>query len=48
MSDNTWKDENLEYISKLRTSQYKKILICDQFKINKTQRGGLNQTYTTI
>jgi hypothetical protein len=48
MSDNTWKDENLEYISKLRTSQYKKILICDQFKINETQRGGLNQTYTTI
>jgi hypothetical protein len=45
---NKWQNETLEFISKIRTSQYKKILVCDTFKINETQRGGLNETYTTI
>ena len=38
----------VENIWKLRTSKYKKILICKAFDINETQRGGLNQKFTTI
>ena len=38
----------IEKVWKFRTSKYDKILICDTFDIEKTQRGGFNQYYTTI
>lgn len=41
-------DGHVETIFRLRTSKYSKILICKTFEITKTQRGGLNQTYTNI
>jgi hypothetical protein len=39
---------HIENVWKLRTSKYKKILICKTFNINETQRGGLEQKYTDI
>ena len=33
---------------KKRTEKYNSILICKPFKINETQRGGINQTYLDI
>lgn len=38
----------IEKVWKFRTSKYDKILICDTFDIEKTQRGGFNQFYSTI
>ena len=41
-------ESHVENIWNLRTSKYKKILICKTFNINETQRGGVNQKFTTI
>ena len=44
-------DINFDYIESVwmgRTSSYTNILICKIFTIDETQRGGLNQRYTTI
>jgi hypothetical protein len=41
-------DEHIERIWKMRTSKYKNVLICKTFKIEQTQRGGLNEKYDTI
>jgi hypothetical protein len=41
-------DQHIERIWKMRTSKYSKVLICKLFKIEQTQRGGLNEKYETI
>lgn len=41
-------DNHIENIWKMRTSKYSKLLICKLFKIEETQRGGLNEKYDTI
>ena len=38
----------IENIWKYRTTRYKNILICKQFKIDKTPRGGVDMFYTNI
>lgn len=39
---------HIEAIWKERTSNYEKILVCKEFKIENTQRGGVNMFYDTI
>ena len=41
-------DRCIERIWKLRTSKYKNVLVCKSFKIEKTQRGGVNCFYVDI
>jgi len=41
-------DDHIENVWKLRTSKYNDILICKTFQIDETQRGGLEEKYTTI
>jgi hypothetical protein len=41
-------DQHIERIWKMRTSKYSNVLICKLFKIEQTQRGGLNEKYDTI
>jgi len=41
-------DDYIEHVWKLRTSKYDKNLICKEFQIDKTQRGGVNCCYDTI
>jgi hypothetical protein len=48
INDQNQYDGHIENIWKLRTSKYKKILICKMFNINETQRGGVEEKYTTI
>lgn len=48
INDKNKYDGHIENIWKLRTSKYKKILICKTFDINETQRGSVKQKYTTI
>jgi len=45
--DNNY-DEHIENIWKLRTSKYDKVLVCDIFNIDQTQRGGVNERYNFI
>ena len=40
--------DNMEAVWKNRASKYKKILRCKLFSIDKTQRGGVSQQYTSI
>ena len=39
---------HFEIIWKERTSRFKNILVCKEFKIEKTQRGGVNEIFETI
>ena len=39
---------HFEIIWKERTSRFKNILVCKEFKIEKTQRGGLNEIFETM
>ena len=39
---------HIEHVWKKRASQFKNILICDKFEIEKTQRGGLNEFFYDI
>ena len=39
---------HIEEIWKERTSRFKNILVCKEFKIEKTQRGGLNEIFETM
>ena len=48
MNDENEYDGHIENIWKLRASNYKNILICKTFNINKTQRGGVEENYITI
>ena len=48
MNDKNEYDGHIETIWNLRTSKYKKILICKTFNINETQRGGVEEKYTNI
>ena len=41
-------DGHIENIWKYRTSLYDKILVCKEFDIELTQRGGLNKVFLTI
>lgn len=41
-------DDHIENVWKARTSMYANILICKIFGISETQRGGMDQRYTTI
>ena len=38
----------VEAVWKFRTSNYKKVLVCKTFTIEETQRGGVDEKYTTI
>ena len=48
INENNQYDNHIERIWKMRTSKYKNVLICTEFKIEQTQRGGLNEKYDTI
>jgi hypothetical protein len=48
INENNHYDNHIESIWKMRTSKYKNVLICKEFKIEQTQRGGLNEKYDTI
>lgn len=48
LDENNKYDEHLENIWKYRTSQYDKILVCKEFNIEPTQRGGFDQVFLTI
>ena len=48
MNDKNEYDGHIENIWNLRTSKYKKILICKTFNINETQIGGAKEKYTNI
>jgi len=39
---------HIEHVWKIRTSKFKNILVCKKFNIQKTQRGGVNQSFTDI
>ena len=39
---------HIEVIWKERTSMCDNILVCKEFKIEKTQRGGLNEIFETM
>ena len=41
-------DFHIENVWKTRTSIYENILVCKIFQIEETQRGGIDQKYTTI
>ena len=41
-------EEHIENIWEYRTSQYDKILVCKEFNIEPTKRGGLDQIFSTI
>jgi hypothetical protein len=41
-------DGHIENIWKYRTSLYDKVLVCKEFNIDSTQRGGLNKIFITI
>lgn len=47
-SSNHNKYEHIEHTYKVRTSQYKNILICKKFQIEKTQRGGKSEFFEDI
>lgn len=38
----------IEHVWKSRTSKFKNILVCKKFNIEKTQRGGTNESFTNI
>ena len=46
--DNSCPKDHMETVWKNRASKYKKILRCKLFSIDKTQRGGVSQQYTSI
>ena len=46
--DETIYHDYIEHVWKIRSSKYDKILICKEFQIDKTQRGGVNLCYDTI
>ena len=48
LNKNNLYDSHIENIWKYRTSKYKNILICKEFSIESTQRGGLFEKFTTI
>uniref|UniRef100_A0A6C0JJN6 Uncharacterized protein n=1 Tax=viral metagenome TaxID=1070528 RepID=A0A6C0JJN6_9ZZZZ len=48
INENNQYDEHIERIWKMRTSRYSRVLVCKEFKIESTQRGGLNEKYDTI
>jgi len=48
MNDDNKYDPQIENIWQLRTLKYNKVLVCDKFHIEKTQRGGANQMYNFI
>ena len=48
LNENNEYDYHVENIWKYRISKYSHILRCKEFKIEKTQRGGLNWCYETI
>jgi len=48
LNKNNVYDSLIENIWKYRTSKYNKILICKEFSIESTQRGGLFEQFTTI
>ena len=48
INENSQYDNHIENIWKMRTSKYTNVLICKEFNIEQTQRGGLNQKYDTI
>ena len=39
---------HVEYIWKVRTLRCENVLVCKEFTIEETQRGGINEKYTTI
>ena len=48
LNKNNVYDSHIENIWKYRTSKYNNILICKEFSIESTQRGGLFSKFTTI
>lgn len=48
INENNKYDQHIENIWKMRTSKYKNVLVCKTFKIEQTQRGGLDEKFDTI
>jgi hypothetical protein len=48
LSINGFYTGHVEHIWKVRTSRCENVLVCKEFTIEETQRGGMNEKYTTI
>lgn len=48
LDENNNYDGHIENIWKYRTMKYDKVLVCKEFNIKSTQRGGLNEVFNTL